>query len=185
MGQVVGVGRSAETLRTAVELGVIDSHTSDWKEALEGADLVLLATPVGQMEAVLSAILPHLEAGCLTPCGCSVHLEEIAVVVDHPGDRFLVDRHRERTRIERGWTVEHSNIGKGQRHWIETRKHTTRPIDSVDPLAGLPAGGADGSREGDRRFRCARVAGEQEQRPGPKVRRSAVERAETDGDGPT
>jgi len=71
VGQVVGVGRSPETLLAAVELGVIDSHTSDWKEALAGADLVLLATPVGQMEAILRAMLPHLEAQTLITDGGS------------------------------------------------------------------------------------------------------------------
>jgi prephenate dehydrogenase len=62
VGSVVGVGRSAETLRRAQALGVIDEAASDWGAALEGASLVLLAMPVGQSDAVMAAIAPHLEA---------------------------------------------------------------------------------------------------------------------------
>jgi len=60
VGEIVGVGRSAESKREALELGLIDRAESDWAAALAGADLVLLAMPVGQMDAVMSAMLPHL-----------------------------------------------------------------------------------------------------------------------------
>jgi prephenate dehydrogenase len=43
---VVGIGRRAEHLELAVELGAIDRYVSDPKEAVRGADLVILATPV-------------------------------------------------------------------------------------------------------------------------------------------
>lgn len=62
VGEIVGVGRSADSKREALELGLIDRAESDWAAALAGADLVLLAMPVGQMEAVMSAMLPHLPA---------------------------------------------------------------------------------------------------------------------------
>ena len=62
VGEIVGVGRSADSKREALELGLIDRAESDWAAALAGADLVLLAMPVGQMEGVMSAMLPHLPA---------------------------------------------------------------------------------------------------------------------------
>lgn len=62
VGEIVGVGRSADSKREALELGLIDRAESDWAAALAGADLVLLAMPVGQMDAVMSAMLPHLPA---------------------------------------------------------------------------------------------------------------------------
>lgn len=61
VGEIVGVGRSADSKREALELGLIDRAESDWAAALAGADLVLLAMPVGQMDAVMSAMLPHLQ----------------------------------------------------------------------------------------------------------------------------
>ena len=58
--QIVGVGRSAESLQTALDSGVIDVATSDVAAALENADMVLIAAPVAQTPAILSAIKPHL-----------------------------------------------------------------------------------------------------------------------------
>lgn len=59
---IVGVGRKPESLQIALDLGVIDSATSDIKLALQEADLVLIATPVAQTPAILNAIKPHLAA---------------------------------------------------------------------------------------------------------------------------
>lgn len=60
VGEIVGVGRSADSKREALERGLIDRAESDWAAALAGADLVLLAVPVGQMDVVMSQMLPHL-----------------------------------------------------------------------------------------------------------------------------
>lgn len=57
---VVGVGRSAENLQRALQLGVIDEASQSAAEAVRDADLVLLATPVGQMAALLREIGPVL-----------------------------------------------------------------------------------------------------------------------------
>jgi prephenate dehydrogenase len=64
-GEVVGVGRSRESLETARTLGLIDHIAEDWHDAAAGADLILLAMPVGQMEPVMAALMPHLEAQTL------------------------------------------------------------------------------------------------------------------------
>jgi len=57
---VVGVGRTRANLAAALDLGVIDEATQDPAIAVEGADFVLLAMPVGQMPAVMRRIAPHL-----------------------------------------------------------------------------------------------------------------------------
>ena len=62
--QVVGVGRSAENLHWAQQHGIIDV-SCELVDALQGANVVLLATPVGQMPAVMQAMSPHLAAGTL------------------------------------------------------------------------------------------------------------------------
>ena len=61
VGEVVGVGRRRETLVRAASLGIIDSHTDDVAQAVDGADLVLIAAPVAQTPALLQAIAPHLQ----------------------------------------------------------------------------------------------------------------------------
>ncbi|MDR1646913.1 MAG: prephenate dehydrogenase/arogenate dehydrogenase family protein [Zoogloeaceae bacterium] len=58
--EVVGFGRRPENLTEAVRLGVIDRVGTDPARELPDADLVLVATPVGQMSALFAQIAPHL-----------------------------------------------------------------------------------------------------------------------------
>ena len=58
VGEVVGLGRSSASLEVAQGLGVID-RIGDLNDVRD-ADLVLLAMPVGKMEAAMTAIAPHL-----------------------------------------------------------------------------------------------------------------------------
>lgn len=58
--QVVGMDRSVEHLERALALGVIDAIGGATEEVIRDADLVLLAVPVAQTQAILAAILPHL-----------------------------------------------------------------------------------------------------------------------------
>lgn len=60
---VSGVGRSAARLTVARELGLID-RAVDWAEAGQ-ADVILLALPVGETEAVLRQLAPHLKPGAI------------------------------------------------------------------------------------------------------------------------
>jgi prephenate dehydrogenase len=60
VARVVGVGRTRANLAAALRLKVIDEAAHDPARAVRDADLVLLATPVGQMPSVMSAIAPHL-----------------------------------------------------------------------------------------------------------------------------
>lgn len=67
--EVVGFGRSTQTLQQAQQLGSIDRIGTDFSE-LADADLVLLATPVGQMAELMTRIGSHLGAETLvTDCG--------------------------------------------------------------------------------------------------------------------
>ncbi len=70
VGEVVGCGRDEQHLARARELGVIDRYTTDPAEAVRGAQVVLLAVPVGAMESVMRAIAPALPAeAVLTDAG--------------------------------------------------------------------------------------------------------------------
>ncbi|MDR0716810.1 MAG: prephenate dehydrogenase/arogenate dehydrogenase family protein [Azoarcus sp.] len=63
--RVIGVGRSRLSLERARALGIIDEIAADWAAALDGADFVLLAMPVGQTDAVMQAMAPHLRTGTI------------------------------------------------------------------------------------------------------------------------
>jgi prephenate dehydrogenase len=59
---ITGLGRSKENLQRALELGIVDETTDNYAHALEKADLVLLAVPVGQTAGILERINPYLES---------------------------------------------------------------------------------------------------------------------------
>ena len=61
--EVLGVGRSAASLELARQHGLID-RAVDWAEAGR-ADCILLALPVGETEAVLKKLAPHLKPGAI------------------------------------------------------------------------------------------------------------------------
>ncbi len=63
--EVVGCGRNADALRRGVELGVIDRFETDIPAALKGADMVVLAAPVGSMQSLFAQVVPHLEEGAI------------------------------------------------------------------------------------------------------------------------
>ena len=69
-GHVVGAGRSAANMKLALERGIIDSIAADAAAAANGADLILLSTPVAQFEKILHSIGPNLKpAAIVTDAG--------------------------------------------------------------------------------------------------------------------
>lgn len=75
---IVGIGRSRENLQRACELGVIDEIAVDLASALQGAELVLLAMPVGQSGKIMAQISPHLEAGTIVTDAGSTKQDVVA-----------------------------------------------------------------------------------------------------------
>lgn len=60
VAEVVGSGRNEDNLRAAIRLGVADRCDTDPARAVAGADVVVIAVPLGAIEPVLRAIVPHL-----------------------------------------------------------------------------------------------------------------------------
>jgi len=71
VGEVIGFGRSEATLQQAMQLGILDRIGSDPAAEVNDADIVLLATPVGQMAELMARIAPHLGAHTLVTDGGS------------------------------------------------------------------------------------------------------------------
>jgi prephenate dehydrogenase len=78
VGHIVGIGRSRQALERARERGVIDEIAADWAMALDGADYALLAAPVGQIDAIMTAMAPHLRAGTIVTDAGSTKSDLIA-----------------------------------------------------------------------------------------------------------
>ncbi len=64
-GTITGAGRGTETLELAKSLGVIDRMAQNTVQAADGADLVILASPVGTFETVARELGPHLKQGAI------------------------------------------------------------------------------------------------------------------------
>ncbi|HMV93815.1 MAG TPA: prephenate dehydrogenase/arogenate dehydrogenase family protein [Thauera aminoaromatica] len=83
--RIVGIGRRREVLERACALGVIDEIAEGWADALDGADLVLLAAPVGQTDAILAAMAPHLRPGTIVTDAGSTKRDVVAALRTHLG----------------------------------------------------------------------------------------------------
>lgn len=75
---IVGLDRDAASLQVAKSLGIIDSFTDNIADAVHNADLILIATPVAQTAAILSAIYPHLQAHTIVTDAGSTKADVVA-----------------------------------------------------------------------------------------------------------
>lgn len=78
--EIVGHAKSAETRDVALQIGICDRVYATAAQAVEGADLVVLAVPVGAMAAIAAEIGPHLAPGCTVTDVGSVKQAVIAAV---------------------------------------------------------------------------------------------------------
>ena len=72
VGEVIGCGRGKPNLEKALELGIIDAYFRDPLEAVQGADVVFLATPVKTLASVTQRCLRGLKPGAIITDGGSV-----------------------------------------------------------------------------------------------------------------
>lgn len=84
-GKIVGHARSAETRAVALEL-FCDEVCETAAEAVRGADLVVLAVPVGAMEEIAAEIAPHLKPGAVVTDVGSVKGAVVEAVAPHMPD---------------------------------------------------------------------------------------------------
>lgn len=86
--QVVGVGRSRKNLQVALKRGVIDVAETDAARAVEGADLVLVGAPVGQMPGIFAHIAPFLPPQAVVTDAGSTKQDVIRAARKHLGAHF-------------------------------------------------------------------------------------------------
>jgi cyclohexadieny/prephenate dehydrogenase len=126
-GEIVGTARSAETREIAASLGFCDRVVPTAAEAVKGADLVVLAVPVGAMAAVAEEIGPHLAPGAtLTDVG-SVKRAVVDAVAPHVPDgvTFIPGHPLAGT--------EHSGPASGFAELFENRWCLLLPPEDADP----------------------------------------------------
>ncbi|MDG2242890.1 MAG: prephenate/arogenate dehydrogenase family protein [Rhodospirillaceae bacterium] len=65
MSEIVACARSEETRTKVVDLGIASQTFEDPAAAVDGADLVVIATPIGSCGAIAQAIAPALKPGAI------------------------------------------------------------------------------------------------------------------------
>ncbi|WP_334193794.1 prephenate/arogenate dehydrogenase family protein [Pararhodobacter sp.] len=128
-GHIAGFARTAETRKAAAEIGFIDSVHESAAEAVKGADLVVLAVPVGAMGAVAEEIAPHLAPGATVTDVGSVKQAVIDAVGPHipDGVHFIPSHPLAGT--------EHSGPYSGFATLFENRWWLLTPLEGADPAA--------------------------------------------------
>ncbi|MBC6991796.1 MULTISPECIES: prephenate dehydrogenase [Hymenobacter] len=88
-GSVIGVDQSAENLRKALELNLIDEGTTDLAAAVRRSSLVVVAVPMDAMLTVLPQVLDVVDQQVVIDVG-STKEKLLTAVADHPHrDRFV------------------------------------------------------------------------------------------------
>ncbi len=64
-GRIVGIGRRAASLRQARQCQSVDTTTTNMAKGVEGADLVVVCTPVGRIVEHVQTVAQHCPAGAL------------------------------------------------------------------------------------------------------------------------
>jgi len=127
-GEIVGYAKSAETRAVAREL-FCDRVTDSAAEAVKGADLVVLAVPVGAMGAIAAEIGPHLKPGATVTDVGSVKQAVVDAVAPHlpEGVHFIPGHPMAGT--------EYSGPRSGFATLFQNRWWLLTPLDGSDPEA--------------------------------------------------
>ncbi len=83
VGEIVGFAKTEETRKVALEIGICDRVCTSAADAVKGADLVVLAVPVGAMGAIAEEIAAHLKPGATVTDVGSVKQAVIEAVSPH------------------------------------------------------------------------------------------------------
>ncbi len=86
-GVVTGLGRTPQAMARALALGIVDEVASSPAEAMQGADLVLIAAPVAQTGRILASLLPFLEEGTIITDAGSTKADVVASAYEALGLR--------------------------------------------------------------------------------------------------
>lgn len=125
---VIGVGRSRESLQQAKDLGLIDIIAPSIAAGVEGADMVVVATPVGSATSVFQELAPALsDAAVVTDVG-SVKGSVVAAATATFGARLplFVPGHPIAGTEKSGAQAAQPDLFRGRRV-ILTPLSTTRP----------------------------------------------------------
>jgi prephenate dehydrogenase len=136
-GHVVGVGRGAANLKTALERGAIDSIETDVAKALRGANLVLVAAPVAQFEKIFLAMSPDLGPNTLVMDAGSTKRDVVSAARKGLGGKVgrFVPAHPIAGAEHSGAAAANPTLFRGRRVVLTPiEENSPQDIDAIDAL---------------------------------------------------
>lgn len=85
VGEVIGCGRHINNLQQAVELGVIDRYDTNPAQAVTGADMIVVAVPLGTIAPIFAAIRDNLSSQAIITDVGSAKASVVADARQHLG----------------------------------------------------------------------------------------------------
>ncbi len=138
---IIGAGRTEETLQKAQQLKIIDSYVTDITEAVAHADVVFVSVPLGAMESVLEQVASGLqqagnEKAVITDAGSSKQqVLQIAERVFANSANHFVAGHPIAGTENSGPTAAFANLYKDRRVILTPTENTsTEAVDLVTSL---------------------------------------------------
>ncbi|WP_323773979.1 bifunctional prephenate dehydrogenase/3-phosphoshikimate 1-carboxyvinyltransferase [Alcanivorax sp.] len=127
---IVAGSRSARTLEQGIALGVVDEGSQDLAEAVDGADLVFVSTPVSAMGKVLAALKPGLSDTAIVTDGGSVKGNVVTAAREALGEHYsrFVPGHPIAGKEKSGVTAADAQLYRDHRVILT-------PTDATDPAA--------------------------------------------------
>jgi len=128
--EVIGCGRSKANLEQAFDLGVIDGCTHDPAVAVDGADMVFLAVPLGAMRETLERISGRLAGDSVITDGGSVKgsvIADVRAIFGTPPPAFVPGHPIAGT--------ERSGVAASFPELYRNRRVILTPVSETDPAA--------------------------------------------------
>ena len=131
--EVVGVSRTERSLRLAKKMGAIDRGAARIPQAVRGADLVILATPISAMHPIARQVASHVKPGCLVTDVASTKQQVIRDLEQvFPSNVFFVGSHPLAGREKTGVTHATADLFRGAPCFVvSTRRSSSKSIQKI------------------------------------------------------
>ncbi len=130
VSEIVAWGRDQQRLDKAVEMGIVDRATTDMSAAIAGADVIVIATPLGTMSAVFDQLVPVLPSDVIITDVGSAKVRLIELARSRLNEQFcrFVPAHPVAG-------AEHSGFEAATVDLYEKRRVVLTPVSATDATA--------------------------------------------------
>ncbi len=134
---VIGFGQNESNLQKAIELGVIDEYSTDMQSAVKDSDLIMLAVPLGVMEAILVEMKPFIKQDAIITDAGSAKSSVITSAVKVFGElpEFFVPGHPIAGKEKSGVTAADPTLYINHRVILTPAEHTN--VDAIQLVTDL------------------------------------------------